>query len=734
MDKKPIIKRKKSTLVLVWLAPIVAIIISYGMLENYFNKKGNIITIYTQDIKGLDIAKSHIEFQGLKIGKLIAMSIDKTDIKKFKITAQIYKEYNYFIKKGSKFWIVSPNINLNKIENISNVLTGNYIEVLPPTRDIKELNKLEFKKVFIAQENKPKKDGKTIDLLCQNGDISEDTKVLYKGINVGEVINKQLLENKKLSYSILIYKKYINLVNDKSLFYKIDPIDLEITPKKLSLKVASINNLLKSSISFINDPTIKDKNTKCLYKNKEELYFNDTVIILTLKENKNISEIYYNNEQVAKVIKNIYDEKTNTKKLYVKFKNKYFYLLKTNPKFHLIKNKIDIEDLNIANLLSGTKIIMTNQFNKKTPIKDSYIVKKYDKSSLENGLKISFLSDSVAKDEKILYKNIEIGFIEKVYLDSDGKKAIGFIYKKYQNLINNSTKFYKLNDLDIDMSLDGINMSIGSFKQIYKGGISFVTKNKRDKTNNRKFSIYKSLINIKEEIKEDNSFDITINFEDGYNLKKSSNIFYKNIKIGEVQKIELSDNIQAVIKIDNKYKKLFNKTSKIYMEGMKVSLNGIKNISSTIMGDKLHLVTNIKDKGFKTNYKIDSINPIETKYKDGLRVIVSHTNSKNISLNAPVYYKYFQIGSIENIELNTTTNNIDISVFIEKKYIKYIKNNTIFQYTDIVDIEFGLLKSKIKIGNFESLIKGGLSISSPDNFKDYAANGDRYNLYINKDD
>ncbi|MCK5294383.1 MAG: MCE family protein [Arcobacteraceae bacterium] len=733
MSTKPIIKRKKSTMILAWLAPIVAIIISYSMLENYFEQKGNIITIYTQDIKGLNVAKSHIQFQGLKIGKLLSMSIDKKDLKRFKITAQIYKEFNYFIREGSKFWIVSPTINLNKIENLETVLTGNYIEVSPATKDIKKLKKLSIKKVFTTQETKPNKEGKTVTLLSQNGDITKNTKITYKSITVGEILNKKLLETNKLSYQILIYKKYIHLVNDKTLFYKIDPVDLEISPTKLSLKIASINNLLSNSISFINDLTIKDKNTNYLYNNKEDLYFSDKIIILNINNNQNISNIYYNNEIVAKVIKSKYNEKINTEELYIKFKNRYFYLLKTDPNFYLLENKLDIESFNLKNILSGAKIILTNNYLQKTDIKNSYNVKIYDKNQNLKGIDLTFLSDLVSKNEKILYKNIEIGFIKKVYLDNDGKKAIGFIHKQYQHFINNSTQFYKLQDLNVDISNTGLNMSIGSFKQIYKGGISFITKDKKENKNNRKFSIYQNLKAIEKENKNDTHFNITLNLADGYNLKKTSSLFYKNIEIGKIENIKLNANIKATLLIDKKYKKLFNLKSKIYMEGIKISLNGVKNLSSTVLGDKLHLVTNTLDNGFKSVYKIDSINPINTKYKDGLRVIVTHINGKNISLNAPIYYQYFQIGSIENIELNTKTNKIDITLFINKQYSKYIKNNSKFKYTDIIDIEFGLMASKIKIGNFESLIKGGFSVSSPKEFKNYASNGNIFKLNIDNE-
>ncbi len=622
MTTKPIKKQKKSILLLAWLAPIIAIFISYHLLEGYIAKKGDIITIYTKDIKGLNVAKSHIIYQGLEIGKLLDMTIDQKDINRFKITAQIYKQYNYFIKKGSLFWIVAPTINITKVKNLDTILIGNYIEIQPITTDIKKLSKLSYQNTFIAREHPPYKNGKKLIKIAKNIDISVDTLINYKGIDVGKVLSKELLKNDTLEYKLLIYEKYKNLVNKDTLFYQNIPVSLDISPTDISFKIESVKELLSSSISFINDATIKDKNSTIIYSSKEKLYFNDNDIVLNIKGNELFKKVYYKGEVVAKVIKTIYNEKNNSSKIYIRFKSKYSYLLKTEPKFYIKSAKLDIKKLNFKDMISGDRLILLNNFNARTPIQKIYNVKKYNPEDFQKGLSLIFDSEDVNIGEKILYKNIEVGYIKKIYIHNFKREAIGFIYDRYKKLINNNTQFYKLQDLDVDISMQGIDLSIGSFKQMYQGGISFIVDNT----------------------------------------------------------------------IDNKFTK----------------------------------------KSFKIFKNIKTLN--KTHPKKGLRVVVVSEDSKNISMNAPVYYKYFQIGYIESIKLNTITNKIETTVFIESKYKKYITNSTKFYLNSVVDIEFGLFNSKINIGNLTSLIKGGFSIKEQKEFKSYAKDNQKYTLAIEKKD
>jgi len=420
----------------------------------------------------------------------------------------------------------------------------------------------------------------------------------------------------------LIFEKYKNFIDKNTYFYKTTPLSLELSPTSLSLKVKSMDEMLIQSISCINDIKIKDKNSTIIYSSKDKLYFNDKDIVLNIKGNRVFNKLYYKGEYVAKVVENEFDEKLDITKLHIRFKNRYFYLLETDPKFYIKTPRLNINKLNIKDMVSGDKLILLNDIDKKTKIKNNYDVKLYNSMDFQKGLSIIFDSQIVNKDEKILYKNIEVGYIKKIYLDGMKRKAVGFIYDRYKKLIDDDTKFYKLQDLDLDISLEGVDVSVGSFKQLYKGGISF------EVSNNPKAKLTKQSFNI-----------------------------YKNIKALE-----------------------------------------------------------------KANPKV------------GLRVTIISDDSKNISMKAPVYYKYFQIGYIENIKLNTTTNKIETTVYIESKYKKYITSATKFYLNSVVDIEFGLFNSKINIGNLTSLIKGGFSIKIDNTTKQKVTDKKVYKLIIPKKD
>jgi paraquat-inducible protein B len=615
----PVAKKKKSLIVIAWLAPIVALVISFGMMQEYFDKQGNAITIYTSDIKGLDLRKSHIEYNGVQIGDLISIKPDTKDLKRFEIKAKIYKEFNYLVAKGSQFWVVSNEISSDKIENIGTILTGDYIETLPPTFDVDELKSLEKQNIFTTLEHKPNQAGKIIDLSTKKASVSSGAKVQYKGIDVGEVIDKKLTSDGDVDYKVLIYDKYRSLIKKDTYFYQQKPLNLKVSMSKLDLEVAPIKHILNGSVSFLNDSEIKNKRKEYLYEEQDELYYDDEYILLKLKANKNFNFVKYNDEVVAKVIDSSYDMKSNLKIFQVKFKSKYNYILQSDPEFLVVKNEWDIKHINLKKIIQGDQLIVRNNIYKKTKLKSNYNIKIVDPIGDKIGLEFIISGDNIVADEKILYKNIEVGFVKDIDLESGVKKAKVVIYKKYIDLIDDQTKFYRLKDLDTKVSMDGIKFSVGSFKQIFYGGISFIVSKNRGIFTKKEYKLYDSFDSIKEFETKDDYFYITVKMDDSYDLRKTSKLYYKNHAIGEVVGISLEKNILVKVKVENRYKDMFGMGSKIYLEGMKFSMEKVKNISSAILGDKLFLVPS-NNKIFKRSFELDSVNPIDTKYKDGLRV------------------------------------------------------------------------------------------------------------------
>jgi paraquat-inducible protein B len=614
-------KRKKSIIVLAWIAPIIAIIISVAMVYDHYNKIGNNLSITFKNIDGLDIRQSHIQYNGLHIGNIDSMKLDTKNINNFVVTATIYSEYNYLVTQGSIFYKVSPKLSLNEVSGLSNVLKGNYIELIPATTNIPKLKSLEKKSIFQGYDSKPRTDGIIFTINSNDGSFGLSSGILFKGLQIGEVINKTI-NHYDIEYKVLIYKQYQYLISSTTQFYTINPFEFNATLEQIDLKIPSIKNILSSAIGFVTPS---------------------------------------------------YDE--------------------------------DIKTLYTLH-----------------PSKDSISSDEADNKHFSFRIK----ANGISKTDFIMYRGIIVGKIKNVKLETDINEVTGNIYSKYKYLINNSTYFYKLKAVKTQLSTKGLKVEIPAIKELVLGGLSFQTPNKNEKLSSDVFTFYDDL----DERNENEKFSITLYPKDNHNIKTTSKLYYKNIEIAEVTKISLDENIKITIQGDKKYKNLFGKNSKIYLEGTQISLEGVKNISSTVLGDKLYLIAD-KHNNFKSKFSLDSINPDDTHYKKGLRVKLRAINSKNITVDSPIYYKGFEIGKIYDADLVNDGEFIVFKLFIEDKYKNIVKINSEFYKATIIDMDVSLFGgAKIKMGSAKSILRGGIVFKNPISKQktSIASNGTIFNL------
>ena len=619
-----ITKRKKSIIVLAWIAPIVAIIISFSMVYEQYTKLGNTIEITLNNIDGLDVRQSHIQYNGLHIGDIDSITINENDINQFIVKATIYADYNYLIKKGSIFYKVSPTLTLNEVSALSNVLKGNFIELIPVSTNIDTLKNLQNQLHFEGYDTKPKKTGIIFSLFSNSGDFDITSAILYKGLQIGEVLQKSI-DNFTINYQVLIYEKFKYLISSQTKFYKINPLELKASLEKLELSIPSLKDMISSAIGFVTPNT--DKNIKTAYK--------------------------------------LYDSKS------------------------------DIEL----------------------------------KNTIKNRYNFNILANGISNGDIIYYKGIVVGKIDTVKISNKINRVYGHIKNKYKYLLNNSTVFYKQTAISSELSTEGLKVELSNLKEFIYGGITFITPEKKGKLTSSIFTYYDDL----DKFYKKNTFIVSLLTEDNYNIKKTSQLLYKNIQIGSVKNIILDKSIQIDLQIKNKYKYLFGENAKIYLQGTKISFEKIENISSTILGDNLYLIAD-KNNGFKSKYSLDSINPNKTYYKKGLRVQLKAQESKNITIGSPIYYKGFEVGEISGVNLSKNGEFILFDLFIKKKYSHIVKMQSKFYKATTIDMDVGVFGAKIKFGSAKSILQGGLVFTNDITEKNVinAKNGTLFHLLEEK--
>jgi paraquat-inducible protein B len=580
-------------------------------------KTRSTFTLRFLDATGID-ENTFILYKGVKVGKITKIKLNEDFIE---TEAYIYEKYNYLLSEKTKFFKEEPNVNLDGVKNLGNIIRGNFISV--------DYKKGKFKNNFEVDsyiKKKQDRHNKIITLYSEDlNSISENSKVYYKNFQVGRVVSTSLTKDmKKVKIRLAIANKYKKLINDKTLFYDINSKLVQLKGLDLDINYEGFDSLLRGGIA------IESLNTK------------------------------------ARLTKNSF-------KLYTSYK--------------------DIEKL------------------KRTYKKGIFI-----DSFFTNDFKIK-------KDMAIVYKNQEIGFIDSITFGENRSKAKLFIYNKYKKYIDKKSRFYKQKKVDINASLNGILFEIDNFTSFLEGSIHLDTESS---INQKLYTIYGSYDKLK-----NSSNSITILFDDVEGLyEEFSQIRYKGVRVGKVTNITLLKNgkIEVKAQIFDDISSFTKKGTIYYLKKPKITFQEIKNIASTVMAVNIGVIKSHKKQKSVSFDGYDSMPTIPHTNEGSIYKVEAHHGS-GIKVDAPVYYKNVEIGKVHKIDLSSDASFMLIDCLIYHKYKKFIRTDSRFYDISGINVKFSIFSDTwIEANTFTSIMRGGLMVVTPLEYKQKATIENRFKL------
>ncbi len=587
----------------------------YGKEDDLKNKE--YFTINFADVNGIEEG-TPIIYKGIEVGEILEVTLNKNNLN---TKAYVYDEYKYLLTKNTKFFVEEPTISLDGVKNLGNIVKGNFISL--------DFRKGDFSNSFNAINKKDlDKIGNTIkvELLSENlNSISEKSKVYYKNIEIGRVDNYALTPDlKNVKISLLIDDKYKDLINNNSLFYDMSSKLVEMKSLNLNVNYSGIEPLLNGAIGLV--------------ANKKD----------------------------EKLIKNEF-------KLYSSYK--------------------DVERL---------KRFYNSGFTIEADFDNSFEIKQ---------------------DMAIVYKNQEIGFVKDIKFDDKKSKVSLFIYSNYKKFITNKSRFFKQGIVNFKASLSGVIFEVDNFSSLIDGSIHL------DNSSNVDFANYKIYSNEDEMNNSTNS--ITIVFDDVEGVQENfSQLTYKGVNVGKVKKISLNENqkveVQALIYDD--YSSFAKEGTVYYLKKPRISLQEIANAGSTVMAVNIGV---IKSESLNKQTKFVGLEtqPSVEKSQFGTVFKVEDVTASSVNVDAPVYYKNVQIGKVSKIDLSEDGSKVVVDCLIYDKYKKLIRKNSQFYDISGFEMKFSIFSgSKIESNTFTSLLKGGLVVVTPYEYSELANPNDRFNL------
>tara|TARA_R110001583_G_scaffold57547_1_gene172154 strand:- start:1399 stop:4122 length:2724 start_codon:yes stop_codon:yes gene_type:complete len=716
-------------------------------------------------------------YKQIKVGEVVRIRL-ADDNQRIDINAFINERYSHLIKEDSKFWNISglaANISASgidfKLESLTSLIAGG-ITFSSPNDSMQLIDE----HTFTLYDSIDKSEiGLNILLILNNiNNLPKGAGILYKGLGIGRITDIQYsMEKQHFIASATINPQFSELVNEKAQFW------LEKTSLSFS-KIENIGNIITGDfIGFSPDSTstssvptkeitkqdltkTKDNQTQTFVVQETKIPSLPGLSILLLADDAtglNIGDpISYQGVEVGNITHITFSDNGQFIETTLRINHQYQYLVNSSSQFYLLNGinvkaslkGLEVQSAPLKNLVSGG-IGLYNQFpvskNKKQPklhdnikfrLYPSKAMAQIGKNVFSEPYSISLLSKqlpSINEGSPVYYHKFPIGEVSHFSMDSNGLMRTTLAIKgQYKHLIQQQSVFWDVSGIKVNAGLSGIEVQAESLLSIASGGIA--VDNAPNSINNRfdsgEYRLFESYQQATQPSKQ-----ISITFDEGYELKVGTKLRLKGLVVGEVTSLTLNKNQRVQVNVDIQpefIEQVTKKSTRFWIIRSEISLSGAKNLSTIISG--VYLNVHPGEGALSTRFVGEATAPSIANQKMGLPIVLVADNAGSTDVGSPIYHRQVQIGEVVEKQLSKDASAAEITINIYPQYSHIIRENSIFWPASGFNIDIGITGASLKSTSLTSLIKGGINMSTSDNkaLQPAAKAFSRYNLKTSFDE
>ena len=208
---------------------------------------------------------------------------------------------------------------------------------------------------------------------------------------------------------------------------------------------------------------------------------------------------------------------------------------------------------------------------------------------------------------------------------------------------------------------------------------------------------------------------IKINFKSNAGLiANQSQLKLRDVTIGVVSKISLSDDgagVTVEVRVNKEVAKYLNEKAKFWIVHPDVGSHGVSGLDTLLSGSYIGLY-GVKERETKHEF-IGLEKPYIDRNAEGEYYLLSAPNSNNIAEGSLVYYRMIKVGSVERVGITPDGKKVNFTIFVNKKYTKFINKHSQFYTNSSFSLDFSKGKIDMNMASLSQLAHGGISIYTP---------------------
>ncbi len=207
---------------------------------------------------------------------------------------------------------------------------------------------------------------------------------------------------------------------------------------------------------------------------------------------------------------------------------------------------------------------------------------------------------------------------------------------------------------------------------------------------------------------------ITIVFKASQGIEAGKTfVKYKDVKIGLVTAVQLSgaDAVEVKAKIAKSAAGLMVEDAKFWVVSPRISLGEVSGLSTLLSGNYIGFGAGKSDKEQSrfTGLEVPQVGA----GAEGRQFLLRAKDSSGLEMGSPVYFRHKEVGQIVSTDLSADGAAVDVKVFINRPYDRFIYPDTRFWNASGLDVSVSAGGVDIRTASLAELIAGGLEFDTP---------------------
>ncbi|MGR4990340.1 MlaD family protein [Vibrio rotiferianus] len=708
------------------------------------------IILKSKDLGGVSVG-SQIVYKKIPIGEVYSYQLNE-DAKSISIHANIQEQYRHIINNRSRFWNVSgigASIGFEgvdvRLESMSALLGGAIAVDSPDDGEPVEENK-QFR---LYRDLKTAGRGIPIKIALPDGNniSGEGAPIMYRGIEIGQITDLGLSEGRELILaSAAIQPAFSDMLTTNTKFI--------LEEAKVSLSgVENITNLVRGNfLTIVPEQGDRARRFSAIRKTVFNQQQEKSIAIRLVSDNSfgldKGANVLYKGIVVGSVINvGLLDKESATQVKHEVFMDalidhEFKHLIKSNNRFYVTGSaSAELTESGLSVTVPPAKQLLTGSISFVSEGKESITseyqlfqsaslaeLAKYNQRGSQTLTLFANELPPISKGSPLLYRNLPVGSISDFNLVDGGVIVKATIENRYAHLLTNQTVFWNRSGVEVEASLAGISVKAHPLKTLIKGGIAFDSIPGIENKIGQNWKLYDDQNKARKfgrliELVTDGTQEVT----------KGMPINYQGVKVGEVTLVVPNfkqEHIDVTARILPEFvKDVAVAGSHFWLTEPEIGLGGVKNLGALVSKS-----ISVEPGDGAANFKFDLAKSRQA--EQGISFTLQSEQRGSVQVGTPILYRQMEVGSVTDVRLGEFADRIVTKIEILPEYAYLVRQNSVFWNVSGVDVSIGITGANIKAGTFDSLVRGGIAFSTPEQSQipPAAKDGQSFFLYPQADE